>query len=414
MLTTADTLQSFLRETSLCVIDFRGQRRLVGDGSRPAATLRITSRAADLAIVARPGLAFGEAYMNGALIVEDGSIYDALAAIARNLANLPRGSWMAIAGRLASRLKQRNPVGRAQRNVAHHYDLSAELYDLFLDPDRQYSCAYFRHPGDTLEQAQANKKRHIAAKLRLDRPDLSVLDIGSGWGGLGLYLATETGARVTGVTLSTEQHAASQQRAVAAGLASRVDFRLQDYREDTGRYDRIVSVGMFEHVGKRNYDEFFGRVRDLLAEDGVALLHSCGFSDEPGPINPFIRRYIFPGADQPSLSEVFAAVERSGLIVTDVEILRLHYAETLRCWRERFLARWDDAARLYDERFCRMWEFYLAACEVGFRYMTNMVFQMQLARRQDAVPITRDYMFEAERRLAANEQLPAERAMAAD
>ena len=414
MLTMADTIQSFLRDTSLCVIDPRGRRRLVGNGAPPVATLRVTSRAADLAIAARPGLAFGEAYMDGTMVVEDGSIYDALAALARNIANLPRGSWMAIAGRLASRLKQRNPIGRARRNVAHHYDLPAELYDLFLDPDRQYSCAYFARPDDTLETAQANKKRHIAAKLRLDRPGLSVLDIGSGWGGLGLYLAAEAEAQVTGVTLSTEQHAASRRRAAAAGLASRVDFRLQDYREDTGRYDRIISVGMFEHVGKRNYDEFFVRVRDLLAEDGVALLHSCGFSDEPGPINPFIRRYIFPGADQPSLSEVFAAVERSGLIVTDVEILRLHYAQTLRCWRERFVARWDDAARLYDERFCRMWEFYLAACEVGFRYMSSMVFQMQLARRHDAVPITRDYMFETERRLAASERLPVERAMATD
>ena len=414
MLTMADTIQSFLRDASLCVIDHRGRRRVIGNATPPVATLRVASRAADIAIATRPTLAFGEAYMNGALTVEDGTIYDVLAALARNIANVPRGSLMAVAGRLASRLKQRNPIGRARRNVAHHYDLSAELYDLFLDPDRQYSCAYFQHPDDTLETAQANKKRHIAAKLRLDRPDLSVLDIGSGWGGLGLYLAAETGARVTGVTLSVEQHAASQRRAAAAGFSSRVDFRLQDYRDETGRYDRIVSVGMFEHVGKRDYDEFFARVRDLLADDGVALLHSCGFSDEPGPINPFIRRYIFPGADQPSMSEVFAAVERSGLIVTDVEILRLHYAETLRCWRERFLARRDEAARLYDERFCRMWEFYLAACEVGFRYMSNMVFQMQLARRQDAVPITRDYMVEAERRLAAAEQVPAERAMAAD
>ena len=414
MLTMATTIQSFLRDASLCVIDARGRRRVVGNDSAPIATLRLASASVDRAIALRPGLAFGEAYMSGALTIEDGTLYDVLAALGRNIANLPRGSWMAVAGRLASRLKQRNPIGRARRNVAHHYDLSAELYDLFLDRDRQYSCAYFTDPGDTLEVAQANKKRHVAAKLLLNRPDLSVLDIGSGWGGLGLYLAAETGARVTGVTLSIEQHAASRKRAAAMGLSSRVDFQLRDYREDTGRYDRIVSVGMFEHVGKRNYDEFFAHLRDKLADDGVALLHSCGFSEPPGPINPFIRRYIFPGADIPSLSEVFAAAERSGLVVTDVEILRRHYAETLRCWRERFVARWDDAARLYDERFCRMWEFYLASCEVGFRHMTNVVFQMQLARRQDAVPITRDYMAEAERRLAAGEHQPAERAMAAD
>jgi cyclopropane-fatty-acyl-phospholipid synthase len=295
------------------------------------------------------------------------------------------------------RFKHRNLIGRARRNVVHHYDLSDQLYALFLDKDRQYSCAYFTSKDDNLEMAQESKKRHIAAKLLLDQPNLKVLDIGSGWGGLGLYLAEETGAQVTGVTLSAEQHKIAEGRAAAAGLADRVRFRLCDYRQELGQCDRVVSVGMFEHVGKRNYDEFFANLGRLLSIDGVALLHSIGYAAGPAPINPFIRRYIFPGADLPSLYEVFAAVERSGLIVTDVEILRLHYAETLRHWRERFMANWPRISALYDERFCRMWEFYLVLCEIGFRFRSMMVFQMQLAKRSDAVPLTRDYMVNWER-----------------
>jgi cyclopropane-fatty-acyl-phospholipid synthase len=277
------------------------------------------------------------------------------------------------------------------------YNLTEGLFEIFLDRDLQYSCGYFTAPTDSLEMAQENKKRYIAAKLLLDRPDLRILDIGSGWGGLCLYLAQATNAHVTGVTLSSEQHKFSQARAAIAGLQDHVRFFLRDYREEKGRYDRIVSVGMFEHVGKRNYDEFFGKLRTLLAEDGVALLHSIGYSDAPTPINPFIRKYIFPGAAIPSLSEVFAAVERSGLIVTDVEILRWHYAETLRHWRRRFTDHWHAVVEMHDERFCRMWEFYLVLCEIAFRFRTSMVFQMQLAKRPDAVPTTRDYMFDWER-----------------
>ena len=271
------------------------------------------------------------------------------------------------------------------------------MYDLFLDADQQYSCAYFIRPDDTLEAAQAQKQRHIAAKLLLDRPGLRVLDIGSGWGGLALFLARHFGVDVTGITLSVEQQRESTARAAAAGLSDRVRFHLRDYRQEGGTYDRIVSVGMFEHVGRGSYGAFFAKLRGLLREDGVALLHSVGDSAGPGPINPFIRKYIFPGADVPALSEVLPAVERSGVLVTDIEILRLHYAETLRCWRERFVADRAAAVRLYDERFFRMWEFYLALCEAGFRTRSSMVFQMQLARRLDALPLTRDYMLEAER-----------------
>jgi cyclopropane-fatty-acyl-phospholipid synthase len=396
MLFTA-ILSSIVREGSLRLIDAQGRAKLIGDGSSPRVTVRLADRRLDWTLALNPGLSVGEAYMEGRLVVEQGTLYDFLELVARNFNSAGKPRWMAAFERLGTQLAQHNPVGKAQKNVAHHYDLSDKLYDIFLDRDRQYSCAYFTAPDETLETAQENKKRHLAAKLLLDRPSLKVLDIGSGWGGLALYLASESGADVTGVTLSVEQQKVSADRALKAQLAGRVRFHLRDYREEPGRYDRIVSVGMFEHVGRRHYDEFFAKLRNLLTDDGVALIHSIGYSDRPAPINPFIRKYIFPGADLPSLSEVFASAERSGLCVTDVEILRLHYAETLRHWRERFMARRDEVAKLYDARFCRMWEFYLALCEIGFRLRTNMVFQMQLSKKLGTVPLTRDYMFEWER-----------------
>jgi cyclopropane-fatty-acyl-phospholipid synthase len=296
-------------------------------------------------------------------------------------------------------LQQHNPVGRARENVAHHYDLSDTLYDLFLDRDRQYSCAYFT-ADETLEEAQDNKKRHLAAKLLLE-PGQKLLDIGSGWGGLALYLARVANVDVTGVTLSVEQHKVANERARAAGLADRVRFHLRDYREDKGRYDRIVSVGMFEHVGVQHYREFFGQVRNMLTENGVCLLHSIGRMEPPGSTSAWLRKYIFPGGYTPALSETLAAVERERLYVCDIEILRLHYAKTLRHWYDRFQANRSRIEALYDARFCRMWEFYLKGCEVSFKYANQMVFQMQLARRQEAVPLTRDYVTDFERTHAA-------------
>jgi cyclopropane-fatty-acyl-phospholipid synthase len=293
-------------------------------------------------------------------------------------------------------LHQYNPVSRAARNAAHHYDLSDKLYELFLDHDRQYSCAYFCDGGEDLDTAQLNKKRHIAAKL-LTHPGQRVLDIGSGWGGLALYLAGECGVDVTGLTLSAEQHRTSVRRAAAAGLSDRVRFHLRDYRQEFGHYDRIVSVGMFEHVGISHYDAFFSRLKSLLVPDGVALLHSIGRMDGPGSTHPWIRKYIFPGGYFPALSEVLPVVERSKLWVTDVEILRLHYAETLKSWRQRFERNRDRIRRIYDERFCRMWEMYLVGSEVAFRRGGCMVFQMQLAKAVDSVPMTRDYMLDWER-----------------
>jgi len=390
-------LKLIVQTGSLRLIDGAGRIHDYGNGTPPRCTVRLGARRLDYTLVLNPELSIGEAYMDGLLTIEEGTLFDFLEIAARNYSHFERLAWFSPVSRVMRRLKQHNPISRARHNVAHHYDLSDQLYDLFLDKDRQYSCAYFTSKDDSLEMAQESKKRHIAAKLLLDRPHLKILDIGSGWGGLGLYLAKETGADVTGVTLSVEQHKVAEARAAAAGFADRARFHLRDYREEPGQYDRVVSIGMFEHVGKQNYDEFFAKLGELLTIDGVALLHSIGYADTPAPINPFIRKYIFPGADIPSLSEVFPAVERAGLIVTDVEILRLHYAETLRHWRQRFITNWQRIAALYDERFCRMWEFYLVLSEIGFRYRTLMVFQMQIAKRFDAVPLTRDYVVNWER-----------------
>lgn len=399
-----DLLIAILRRTvrhgSLAVIDPWGESHVVGTGDAPFVTVRLNDPAEPARLLASPSLRAGEAYMEGSLTIEEGSLRDFLligVGAAADLAQEGRG-LKEIAAPLR-KLRRHNPISRARANVAHHYDLSEAFYRLFLDDDLQYSCAYFQTGEETLEEAQAQKKRHIASKLRL-KPGATVLDIGSGWGGLALELARISGARVDGLTLSQEQLAVAQARAVADGLHDKARFHLRDYREETGQYDRIVSVGMFEHVGTPHYVEFFDMVRERLAPDGVALIHAIGRRDAPAESDPWLDKYIFPGGYCPSLSEVFAAVEKAGLWVTDMEILRLHYAETLQRWHERFQAGRAEAARLYDERFCRMWEFYLAACEAGFRVGGLMVFQIQLARDISAVPITRDYMFEDEQRLS--------------
>jgi len=393
-------LGAMIRKGTLEVTFADGKKKTYGDGGPPRASIRLHDKRLEWSLALYPQLKAGEAYTDGKLSIAEGSLRDFLTVAAVNLVNLENYALYRWFARLlvgSRRLKQYNPLHSARRNVAHHYDLSPRLYDLFLDSDRQYSCAYFRGPDIGLEEAQHDKKRHIAAKMKLDRPGLKVLDIGSGWGGMGIYLAQEAGCMVTGVTLSEEQFKLSNERAKMAGLGDSCRFFLRDYRQERGPYDRIVSVGMFEHVGKKNYDEFFAKTRDLLDGGGVFLLHSIGRFGEPAPIDPFIRKHIFPGADIPSLSEVMVAVERSRLIVTDIEIIRLHYAETLRLWNERFQARRAEAAKIYDESFCRKWEYYLTLCEMGFRYSGLMVFQMQLVKKLDALPITRDYMFEAER-----------------
>jgi cyclopropane-fatty-acyl-phospholipid synthase len=375
------------------------------DGSPGASvTIRLHDPALHWKLLVRPRLYLGEAFMDGTLTVEEGSLYDLIDLLAVNLEAMPEGLLARLLNgsvTLLRRVHQYNPLPRARQNAAHHYDLSDQLYDLFLDKDRQYSCAYFYDGGNDLDVAQLNKKQHIAAKL-LVRPGQRVLDIGSGWGGLALYLASEHGADVTGLTLSVEQHKAAMRRVAAAGLSERVRFYLRDYREELGRYDRIVSVGMFEHVGINHYSAFFAKVKSLMTPDGIALLHSIGRKDGPGSTHPWIRKYIFPGGYAPALSEVLPTVERSKLWITDIEILRLHYAETLRAWRDRFERNRDRLSRIYDERFCRMWEMYLISSEVAFRRQDHMVFQMQLSKAIDTVPLTRDYLMHWERARSAD------------
>jgi cyclopropane-fatty-acyl-phospholipid synthase len=395
----------------LHVVDSTGRTYRFGDGSGKPVAVRFTSRAAEYAVLRNPELRLGEAYMDGTFVVEQGTIYDFLDLVGQREDRyvLP---WSMLGLRAARyvtrRLRQLNHSRRARRNVAHHYDLDGRLYELFLDADEQYSCAYFENEHMGLEEAQLAKKRHLAAKLDLAEGH-RVLDIGSGWGGLALYLADTHPVSVTGITLSQEQHATSVRRATQSKLSDRVGFELCDYRRIAGPFDRIVSVGMFEHVGVGHYDTFFRTVRDLLTDDGVMVLHSIGRFGRPGSTNPWIAKYIFPGGYIPALSEVLPAIERSGLLVTDVEILRLHYAETLREWRHRFVANWARAAELYDERFCRMWEFYLAGSEMSFRRQGMMVFQIQLAKHQKALPLTRRYMTDNEDSLRTRDAGPIRR-----
>ncbi|MBV9735277.1 MAG: class I SAM-dependent methyltransferase [Acidisphaera sp.] len=404
-------LRRFIAVGQLAVVWPDGSSSHYGGAEGPVATLSLKDAAAVRRLVTDPVLGLGEGYMNGALGPAGCSVYELLDVLVANAMAAGRAHPLLVLHCTVAlwlrRLAQFNPAGRARRNIAHHYDLNGRLYSLFLDRDRQYSCAYFQTGDETLEEAQAAKKRHIAAKLKLDRPDLTVLDIGCGWGGLALTLARDWGAKVTGITLSAEQLAEARARAEAEGLSARVRFELMDYRSLAGRFDRVVSVGMFEHVGVGHYGTFFEVVKRCLAPDGVALLHAIGRSDGPGSTNRWIAKYIFPGGYSPALSEVLPSIERSGLVVTDIEILRLHYAETLRHWRRRFAANRDAIASLYDERFCRMFEFYLAGSELAFRRQGHMVSQIQLAREQAAVPLTRYYIGEVERRAIARRGVAA-------
>jgi len=397
-------LRRFIRQGSFTVTTAAGNTHTFGDGSGPPVAVRFTSAKTQRAVLLNPELRMGEAYMDGSFIVEQGTIADALAILLRQ-EHMSAPKW-ALPSRvvryLFRRLQQFNPRSRSLRNVAHHYDLDGRLYALFLDADQQYSCAYFESPDQSLDDAQLAKKRHLAAKLLVE-PGARVLDIGCGWGGLALYLAEIAGAHTTGVTLSQEQFARAQQRALERGRTNNATFRLEDYRDVSGSFDRIVSVGMFEHVGVGFYDAFFRKAAEILDKDGVFLLHTIGRSGPPSVTNPWIAKYIFPGGYIPALSEILPAVQRAKLVVTDVEILQLHYAETLKAWRERFLAHRDDVERLYDPRFVRMWEFYLASSEMAFRESDMVVFQIQMAKRKGVVPQTRDYIGREEARLRAAE-----------
>jgi len=395
----ARLLNRITRVGRIELIDAAGRTHISTGSPGPAVKVRLHDSSLHWKLVVNPWLHLPEAYMDGTLTVEEGGIYDLIDVLSRNEELAAREAPFRLINRmrqLTRRVHQYNPIQRSRRNVHHHYDLSDQLYDLFLDRDRQYSCAYFLRPDEDIDTAQLNKRRHIAAKLLL-RPGMKVLDIGSGWGGLALYLASECGVDVTGLTLSSEQLKVAQRRAAQAGLSDRVRFHLRDYREEAGRYDRIVSVGMFEHVGINQFPVFFDRMNSLLAADGVALLHCIGRSDGPGVTSPWIRKYIFPGGYSPAISEVVPVIEQARLWITDIEVLRLHYAETLKAWRRRFLAQRDKALQLYDERFCRMWETYLAGSEIAFRVGGHLVMQIQMAKAVDTVPLTRDYMFDWER-----------------
>lgn len=390
-------LRDFIRRGAMALTFPDGTRRIYGqDGATPV-EVAFSDPTLPRKVVMNTDLAVGEAYMNGQLTIGQDDLEGFLTVATANAGVGDDVWWRRLSHyRLYLRrlFDQWNPAPRARANVAHHYDLSSELYDLFLDEDRQYSCGYFADPSMTLDQAQEAKKHHIAGKLLLE-PDMEVFEIGCGWGGMALTLARDYGVRVLGVTLSEEQHRAATDRAARAGLSDRVRFELKDYREVEGQFDRIVSIGMFEHVGVPHYREYFDTVRDRLTEDGVALIHTIGRAYPPGGTSPWIQKYIFPGGYCPALSEMSAAVEKSGLYPCDVEVWRLHYAETLRHWHDRFVARQDEARALYDERFCRMWRYYLKASEVTFRYNRQCVFQFQMARKQQAVPLTRDYLYQS-------------------
>jgi cyclopropane-fatty-acyl-phospholipid synthase len=399
-------LRRFVRRGHLGVIDHTGRRHGFGTaGTRPSVTVRLHDPSLYRRLTVHPTLHVGRAYVDGVLTIEDGQLSDFLDLLLLNEQLGSKGRAGDVKRRLdeAARLAAVvNLPGRSRRNVHHHYDHPADFYRCFLDEDMQYSCAYFAAEGVTLEEAQEAKKRHIAAKLDI-RPGHRVLDIGCGFGGTALFLARTYGVHVTGITLSTEQHKIARERAARLGLTRLVDFRLEDYRRTHGVFDRIVSVGMFEHVGRPHYRQFFARINTLLADDGVALLHTIGRYQSPSPINVWIRQNIFPGAYLPSLSQLAPVLEKEELWLTDFENLRMHYASTLNAWNRRFQTSRERVRALnpdiYDERFFRMWEYYLQACESGFRYSGLTVFQLQLAKRIDSLPITRDYMLAEERRL---------------
>lgn len=388
-----------VQKGNLTLILSSGERATLGDGSGVPVTVRTLDEEAERAVLRDPGLRFGEMYVEGRIVIDDGNIFDLLSMVKANgleKAATISNTATALLHVAEQQIKSRLPVNRNKHNVAHHYDLDGKLFDLFLDQDWQYSCGYFDPPGIGLDEAQTAKKRHIAAKLLLE-PGHTVLEVGSGWGGMAMYLAESSGVDVTGITLSEEQLKVSRARAEKRGLGDGVRFELQDYRTMAGRqFDRIVSVGMFEHVGMANYGNFFAKMAGLLKPKGVMVLHSIGQAEKPWATNPWIEKYIFPGGYMPALSEVAPAIEKARLMIRDIEILPMHYAHTLRAWRERFTARKDEAVRLYDERFFRMWEFYLAASETAFIYDKLMIFQIQLSHDQDAVPYTRNYIAERE------------------
>ncbi|MGD9863800.1 MAG: class I SAM-dependent methyltransferase [Pseudodonghicola sp.] len=389
-------LSRLIRQGRLQVTYPDGQTRTYGSGSGPGADVRLTDEKAIRLLCLKPELALGECYMDGTLQIVNDDLEGLFRVILRNARNSDIPVWARAYNRMRYAIQawiKRNTPRLSRQNVAHHYDISDDLYRLFLDQDMQYSCAYFTDPAMSLEDAQVAKKAHIANKLQIE-PGMRVLDIGCGWGGMALTLARDYGAHVTGVTLSENQLGTARRRAAEAGLGDRTEFRLQDYRDLSERFDRIVSVGMLEHVGVPHYGEYFDQVSALLDSGGVALIHTIGSLESPGAQAEWITKYIFPGGYIPSLSQLTPAIEKSGLWSLDIEVLRLHYAMTLRHWLQRFDEQIDIVRQSYDDRFIRMWRYYLIACFMTFEEEQQAVFQFQLGHRRDAVPLTRDYLYE--------------------
>ena len=388
-------LSPLMKRGTLVIIDHTGRRHEVGTGGDPTVTVAFHDPWLGTKLFINPALYAGESYMNGTLTIEDGDLFDLLDLIMSNI-GIAHGHWAArtfkSVERLGGLLRTYNPISRAVKNVAHHYDLSSTLYERFLDEDMQYSMAYYRSPNDSLEIAQRNKIDHIAAKLLLE-PGMSVLDIGCGWGGLALALHKRHGVSVTGISLSEEQLKIARERANQENAGDDVRFLFQDYREVEGTFDRIVSVGMFEHVGLPLYRTFFKTMRKHLTDNGVALLHTIGRADGPGATGTWTHKYIFPSGYSPALSEIVPYVEKAGFYITDIEILRMHYAYTLKEWRRRFMEHRGEMEKIYDSRFCRMWEFFLAGAEASFRHAFLVNFQVQLSPSLDRVPLTRDYLY---------------------
>ena len=389
-------LNNMFKQDGFELIDSNSKKYVIGNPTKDKPiVIRFLDQKLMQKLLINPDLYFGEAYMNGSLVIENGTLTDFLDLAFKNIGRGNINSYGAVIKKIKGTfgyLTNLNKIIKSKENVAHHYDISEKLYDLFLDKNRQYSCAYFKNDSDTLEQAQSNKIHHIIKKLNI-QPNQKVLDVGSGWGTLALAIAKETNASVTGITLSENQFEYSQNKAKEMNLSNQVDFKLIDYRQLNEKFDRIVSVGMFEHVGRNFYRTYFNKVFQLLNEKGIALIHTIGSSMPPRDPQPWIQKYIFPGGYTPSLSEISKPIEKSGLIVSDIEVLRMHYAHTLRNWKERFLSKKDTVLDMFDEKFFRMWEFYLASCEMAFKWGDQVVFQLQLAKDNSSVPNTRDYIY---------------------
>ena len=389
-------LEKLVKDDGFVLEDANKKQHIIGKPLKnPPIKLKLLDKSLHYKLLLLPDLYFGEAYANGSAVIENGTLTEFLEIAMKNIGRGPTSNYATVIKKLMgiySYITNFNFVGKSKSNVAHHYDISEKLYDLFLDENRQYSCAYFKNDNETIEQAQKNKMNHIIKKLHL-KPNLKVLDIGSGWGTLALEIAKQSKCEVLGITLSENQLEYSRNKAKELNLENQVRFELVDYRKLNEKFDRVVSVGMLEHVGKKFYNKYFNSVSKFLNEDGVALIHTIGSVMTPRDPHPWISKYIFPGGYTPSLSELAKPIEKSNLIIADMEVLRMHYAYTLRNWKSRFLGKKEEVLKMFDERFFRMWEFYLAGCEMAFKWGDQVVFQFQLSKKLLSTPNTRDYIY---------------------